>query len=115
MKGYLHKISTVRSGKDDKMENITNRQENYLTQLVVSMLDGKRQSRAKMLKDKRLKHLQKEMKVQEKWKTYGHYKKLVLKRQSQQEKEKEIQRKSHKLMNKELISVGYMIGSNVAF
>ena len=56
MKGYLHKISTVRSGKDDKMNNITNRQENYLTQLVVSMLDGKRQSREKMLKDKGLKH-----------------------------------------------------------
>ena len=58
--GISHKISTVRSGKDDKMDNITNRQENYLTQLVVSMLDGKRQSRAKMLKDKRFKHLQKE-------------------------------------------------------
>ena len=27
MKGYLHKIFTVRYGKDDNMENITNRQE----------------------------------------------------------------------------------------
>ena len=27
MKGYLHKKSTVRSRKDDKMNNITNRQE----------------------------------------------------------------------------------------
>ena len=43
MKGYLHKISTMKSGKDDKMENVTNRQENYLIQLVVSILDGKRQ------------------------------------------------------------------------
>ena len=47
MKGYLHKISTVRSGKDDKMDNVTNIQENYLIQLVVSILDGKRQIKAK--------------------------------------------------------------------
>ena len=39
MKGYLHKILIVRHGKDDRMENVTNRQENYLIQLVVSMLD----------------------------------------------------------------------------
>ena len=103
MKGYLHKTSTVRSGKDDKMDNITNRQENYLTQLVVSMLDGKRQSREKMLKDKKNQHLQKEKeslgKVEDLWTL----------------QEKKIQGKSHKLMNKELTSVGYMIGSNVAF
>ena len=40
-------ISTVRSRKDDKMDNITNRQENYLIQLVISMLDGKRQIQGK--------------------------------------------------------------------
>ena len=60
MKGYLHKISTVRFGKDDKTDKITNRKENYLTQLVVSILDGKRHSRAKILKDKKNQHLQKE-------------------------------------------------------
>ena len=43
MKEYLHKISTMRFGKDDKMDNVTNRQENYLIQLVVTMLDRKRQ------------------------------------------------------------------------
>ena len=35
--------------------------------------------------------------------------KLVLKGQSQQEKEKKNQGKSHKLMNKKLTSVGYVI------
>ena len=44
MKEYLHKISTMRFGKDDKMDNVTNRQENYLIQLVVSMLDEKRKT-----------------------------------------------------------------------
>ena len=47
MNGYLHKISTMRSGKDDKMDNVTNRQENYLIQLVVSILNGKRQIQGK--------------------------------------------------------------------
>ena len=47
MKGYLHKISTARPGKDDKMDNTTNRQENYLTQLLVSILHGKRQIKGK--------------------------------------------------------------------
>ena len=47
MKGYLHKISTVRSGRYDNMDTITNKQKNYLIQLVVSMLDGKRQIKGK--------------------------------------------------------------------
>ena len=71
MKGYLHKISTVRSGKDDKMDNVTNRHENYLIQLVVFMLDqGKKCWR---IKDSNICRRKRE--DEEIWKTYGHYKK----------------------------------------
>ena len=108
IKGYIHKILIVRYGKDDNMDNVTNRQEKLphsTSDLYTRWKKTNQWQKCWRIKDSNI--------CRRKTGSWGNYKKDGPKGTISIGERKEDSRKITQT-NKELISVGYMIGSIVA-